>query len=323
MKNYFLLLTLFLLPITLLSQDQSILDKYVEKVNENKTLKDSISILIIDYKKKKDGYDSTILNLKTEKETLEDALKNVKDLKERKALTDRVTLLESEKKNLKDSIIILNSLHTTALNSSDQKYSSLQKEIDRLKNDEKITSTSRRKTLIHLQEIYNQDEKLIFKQDIKSFKSDLAICNMLFPEEKELNKSINKCIKIKESETLLSNKFGKIEIDKNINELKKLLPQTPLLTELIKDLTDYESKNGSVKKLINQLEIINKVKVIGTDRVLIEDKQKEVFTTIYFEIAYAPVDLNRYTYLRDIIEKIQDAKRLNIDASLSGVLNDL
>ena len=91
-------------------------------------------------------------------------------------------------------------------------------------------------------------------------------------------------------------------------ELKKFLTRTNYIDDGWFTF-ESESENG--------------IKVKGTFKLQIEDKQGKVFTTIYFEVAYAPVDLNTYVYLKQIIEKIKITKLKDIDASLKSILSEL
>lgn len=329
MKIYLLLLVSFFLSITLNAQESDIFEKYDSKVLQNKTLQDSISILTYLHKIEYAKNDSIISNLNNEKKTLEENLKNVKDLEDKKVLTNQIDELKDSIATCKDELSKLKTENKTRYNLLEKEKQNQNIEINGLKNNDISTSNKMDATLTHLKDQYNQDKKLIFKQNIENFKSDLTICNTLFPEQKELKKSIQELkksiqewITIKKSEELLSRKFRKRKIEQHLVVLSKLT-QFPVLEKLIKDLKGYGSKNESVKSLINQLESENGIKVKGTNKLQIEDKQGKVFTTIYFEVAYAPVDLNTYVYLRQIIENIKLAKLKDIDASLTYILEEL
>jgi hypothetical protein len=294
---------------------------YEQKVEENKDLKDSIKQINVYSKKsletiklKSDSLTAVIKGLNDKISTLNKEL-NSSDFKEKKSCIEsnqQKDLMISKLIISFDSLKLLQNTNLTLIQKLENDKNQILREKQRL-------SESEQHVLGILNKKYNSDPELIIKYDIEGISKDLEICKINSLEHSELESKINNCLTIKKAELLLSKKYNELEIKDFISKIQ-LLPSNPTFSKLIKELSDYNSKNESIKSLIDALEEINKIKVKGTDRSLIEEKQKEIYTTIYFETE--SIDTSRYIYLAQIIKKIYRTKE-DVDASVLGIKEQL
>lgn len=317
-QNIIITLSLF---FSLNSYAQDFQKVYDQKVEENMVLKDSIKDL-------KKEFNKSIELLESEKKSMSGDIKGLKD--KISDLSKELNSTDFKDKKTSAELIKQKELLITALKFSNDSLKEVQKTnlnlFQQLENDKNQILREQQRLLESEQNVlsilnkkYNSDAALIIKYDIESVNKDLEICKLNSTEHSELENKINNCITIKKAELLLCKKFNEHEVQDFIGKLQ-LLPSNPTILKLIKDLSEYKTKNESIKSLINSLEGINKIKVKGTDRLLIEEKQKEIYTTIYFETE--SIDLTKYVYLNQIIKKIYSIKE-EIDASVYSIINDL
>lgn len=336
MKNYYLLLSVIFTANILFAQQKpcdEISNLYKIAISDNIKLEASISNINLRYQDSINKLNSTLQSLeyskkdsisilKKENDTLKIEIKLCKELDDKKTLKKRVDSLFSEIKIHKEEEKKLITSHSKKLNILTQNERSLNSKIESLNLALEKQSNLINRTLNILEKKYNQDEKVLFNISTESLSNDRDIVSTLFPEKEELKVIINNWLTIKECKKVLSNKYQKIIIDQSIQKLNAI-NQTNTVKELIADLENYDEKNNAVIKLISDLEKNNESKVIGTNFILVDDKKKEVFSSIFYKIEYTPIDMDKYIYLKQIIEKIQKLKVDNIDASLINVLNDL
>ena len=300
---------------------QNFQEAYDIKVQENSKLKDSIVNILKIYKTKVNMLNDSINLLNKKIITDSKELKNVKDLKDKKELTEIIITKNKiiDSLQFKNDSLFKNNKLTISNWQNKNRLNELK--LEECKSELEKESEKNKLILGKIVTKYNSNDLFVFNLDLESINNDLFICKTLFPSQIELIHKLENWIIIKKAEFALTLKFNKLEIIQQINLLTKL-PQSNITKELIEDLNKYEEKTEAIKKLIKLLEEKNLIKVRGTDPALIEDKQKEVFTTIYFEIAYTPINLSKYHYLNKIVNKIYTIKD-DIDASVLPVLQDL
>jgi exonuclease VII small subunit len=125
-----------------------------------------------------------------------------------------------------------------------------------------------------------------------------------------------------DAEELLVKKIDDIQIEKSLIQLNQIEQQSVLLDKLKENIAYYKDFNDELKKIIERLVDLDKLKIAGGDPKI----QKLKFNEIVSQLAdymYNYYDYGNYPYLSDIVLEIIKRKKPDADADITDLLRKL
>ena len=160
---------------------------------------------------------------------------------------------------------------------------------------------------------------LVKNSTLESLGSDLMVTETL-KVESNLTEKINKLKLYKEYEQLIGQKLNESKIE----DAKRYLivyNKEKSVSDLVNLLSNYKEKNEAIKQMINELQNKNaeKSKVAA---LIVEKKEKTMYLIENYISLYS-IDLNRYSYLNQIVSELRSRKLQNVDADVLDFLERL